>query len=304
MKEEKKLNVFGIATRAAHTSKQRIDRVNKDREEKGIKPLDKEDEKKIEASEYKKEKRKLAIKAELLALGIGGASAATVALVNGQNADTKQERQVFMDELNVNTSKLEKQKGTTLEDNIRNEVESLKTPDEILNYIKQIYANEYNRQNMYDIKKEQITFYRTKHNNNLCRDKAKNADNIIRESYDPDKKYLSWNDGVIEVKIQLKDEIKVQKIVNLKGEFKTIYEDNEEVEEYQDSELVAVGKIVNEGINYMASLEELEKEKQKSGEQVSYLSQSKACYEYMEKFINAIVEYENKQIEENTINGR
>ena len=53
-------------------------------------------------------------------------------------------RKVFIEGLQVDTNKEENKE---LKENVTKEVDSLESPEEILNYLKKFYANEYNKEN-------------------------------------------------------------------------------------------------------------------------------------------------------------
>ena len=69
--------------------------------------------------------------------------------------------------------KLEEMKDSTLEANVEKEINQLQTPDEVLTYLKTIYAKEYNEENQTIITPEDIKINRTSEMTKLVEDTDK-----------------------------------------------------------------------------------------------------------------------------------
>ena len=204
------------------------------------------------------------------------------------NTNLKEGREIFLNSLQVDVEDAERNK--TLEDNIREEVNSLKNnPDEFLDYVKQIYAEDYNSTNNENISKTQINFYRTRVQGQLYKDKALNGEEIIREQYgiDESKDYIDISEGVIEAGIVKGEDRKEQKIVKHYGEYLTVYQKDEKVEQYEDNNLAKLGEVIDKGITCYGSMKEVQTTEQKI-----------AVQKYRESFIEAVVKYKEGKIKD------
>ena len=110
---------------------------------------------------------------------------------------------------------------------------------------------------------------------------------IIRTkaSDDKTKKDVDIEEGVISATIVDNGKvISIQEVLNDNNEYKRLYNRIEEVETYKDNLLVKTGKIIDKGIDWNVAMEQAETE-----ESVKET--------YKQRFINAIVEYKENQIE-------
>lgn len=308
---KKNKNIFGFGTKTAKKARAEIKRINEKRSQEGKEILSKEEERKVIRKVTKEEKRKTKSKAILIALGLMTATAGIegVALLNsGEKGiettkdeitiDTNQaekdvniinvgDRKVFIEGLQVDTNKLAEEENKELKENVTKEVEELKTSEEVLNYLKQFYANEYNKENKTQITAENVRIGKTREVGSFFYDKANNGTQIIRAkaSDDKTKRDVNIEAGVISAAVL--DNGKVisnQKILNDNGEYKRIYGKDESVETNEENLLVKTGKIIDKGIDWNIAMDQTETE-------------NSVKEEYKQRFINSIVEYKEKQIE-------
>ncbi|MFR6022168.1 MAG: hypothetical protein ACLUHC_04470 [Clostridia bacterium] len=305
---KKNKNIFGFGTKAAKKARAEINRINEKRSEEGKEILSKEEEKRVIRKVTKEEKRKTKTKAILIALGLMTATTGIegVALLNSGEkgvSSTKNEitvdmdetekdinvinsgnRKVFIEGLQVDTNKEENKE---LKENVTKEVDSLESPEEILNYLKKFYANEYNKENQTQFTDENVRLRKTREIGSFFKDEANDGTEIIRTKASDDKikKDVDIEEGVISAAIVDNGKvISIQEVLNDNNEYKRLYNRIEEVETYKDNLLVKTGKIIDKGIDWNVAMEQAETE-----ESVKET--------YKQRFINAIVEYKENQIE-------
>ena len=305
---KKNKNIFGFGTKAAKKARAEINRINKKRSEEGKEILNKEEEKRVIRKVTKEEKRKTKTKAILIALGLMTATTGIegVALLNSGEkgvSSTKNEitvdmdetekyinvinsgnRKVFIEGLQVDTNKEENKE---LKENVTKEVDSLESPKEILNYLKKFYTNEYNKENQTQFTDENVKLRKTREIGSFFKDEANDGTKIIRtkEKDDKTQRDVDITAGVVSATITDNDKIiSIEKVLNENNEYKRIYNRNENVETYKDNLLVKTGKIIDKGIDWNVAIEQAETEE----------SVKEA---YKQRFIDAIVEYKENQIE-------
>ena len=299
---KKNKNIFGFGAKAAKKARAEINRINKKRSEEGKEILSKEEE-----------KRKTKTKAILIALGLMTATTGIegVALLNSGEkgvSSTKKEitidmdkaekdinvinlknRKVFIEGLEVETNKEEniEVENKELKENVTKEVEALETQEDILDYLKQFYINEYNKENQTQFTYENVKFRKTREIGSFFKDEANDGTKIIRtkEKDDKTQRDVDITAGVVSATITDNDKIiSIEKVLNENNEYKRIYNRNENVETYKDNLLVKTGKIIDKGIDWNVAIEQAETEE----------SVKEA---YKQRFIDAIVEYKENQIE-------
>ena len=314
MNEKNKRNHFGRDARIAKKVKNRIKEIETQREKQGKEPWTEEQRKRYMKWEIKKELRKSNIRAMIVALvgtniftGIG-----TTALLNEKNGDIEKskneisidvgnrdkdikiknmpdDRNIFINGIKVNAEELKQKEkeDNEFENNVRKDIESLETKEEILNYIKDIYVNEYNKQNNDNINRKQVSFYKTREDEKIYLDEAKNGDMILRNEYvnEKNKKYVDISTGVISATIDKGEAIFEETIMNYNNKFQTVYKYNKKVERYENNVLAKVGNVIDKGIDWSAA---------KDQEENDWTVKNK----YKQRFIEAVKEYKEKQIEE------
>ncbi len=310
---KKNKNIFGFGAKAAKKARAEINRINKKRSEEGKEILSKEEEKRVIRKVTKEEKRKTKTKAILIALGLMTATTGIegVALLNSGEkgvSSTKKEitidmdkaekdinvinlknRKVFIEGLEVETNKEEniEVENKELKENVTKEVEALETQEDILDYLKQFYINEYNKENQTQFTYENVKFRKTREIGSFFKDEANDGTKIIRtkEKDDKTQRDVDITAGVVSATITDNDKIiSIEKVLNENNEYKRIYNRNENVETYKDNLLVKTGKIIDKGIDWNVAIEQTETEE----------SVKEA---YKQRFIDAIVEYKENQIE-------
>lgn len=310
---KKNKNIFGFGAKAAKKARAEINRINKKRSEEGKEILSKEEEKRVIRKVTKEEKRKTKTKAILIALGLMTATTGIegVALLNSGEkgvSSTKKEitidmdkaekdinvinlknRKVFIEGLEVETNKEEniEVENKELKENVTKEVEALETQEDILDYLKQFYINEYNKENQTQFTYENVKFRKTREIGSFFKDEANDGTKIIRtkEKDDKTQRDIDTTAGVVSATITDNDKIiSIEKVLNENNEYKRIYNRNENVETYKDNLLVKTGKIIDKGIDWNVAIEQAETEE----------SVKEA---YKQRFIDAIVEYKENQIE-------
>ena len=304
-------NIFGFGTRTAKKARAEIRRINKKRSEEGKEILSKEEEERVIRKVTKEEKRKIKTKAIFAALGIMSATAGVegIALLNSGNEGVKSnkneitinteqaekdvnvinvgDRNVFIDGIKVDTNNLNYEKNKELKENVAKEVESLETPEDVLNYLKQFYANEYNKENDTHMTAENVRLGKTREMTTLFKDKAENGEEIVKDRLAKDKteRKIDIEDGVISATIIQEGKIiSSQEILNDNNQYKRVYSSNENVEKYEDNLLVKTGKIIDNGIDWNVAMDQKE-------------TDPLIKKQYKQRFIDAIVEYKEEQIE-------
>lgn len=200
------------------------------------------------------------------------------------NKDLKIEgnrRQEFLERIAYET--IEEQLETSTEQ----EINKLKTPEEVLEYIKEIYVSEFNKNNKEPITVDDVSFSKNKSDIVIYNDKAKNGDEILRycsESrakrngirIDGDKSVITAYNGQ-----------KTEKVAwNSNGEAQTVYLYTDQVEKDEKTTLQSVAEVVLAGIAMMDSMEQ----KNNNSWEVNR--------EYKQRLIDAVKNYKNEQIEE------
>ena len=304
----KKDKAFCIGVRDARKAKKKIKEINEYNEKNGKPLLTKEQEKKVTSKVVKQESKRRKIKTLVAALGLTTLLSVGegVALLNSGNDGVKKskneitidagesekdikiknigDRNVFIDGIKVNQEELGKDQEATLEENVEKEVEKLKTSDEIIEYLKTIYANEYNEEHNTNINKENIEISKNRQGISLVEDKDENGNYIIRSKNkkDPeDIKTVDIESGVVTAKV-LDENRKVNSIQQILNDGKNNYQG---ISDYENNDLVKVGKILDKGIDWSTSIDQKD-------------TDEKIKQNYKKQFVDAIVEFKENQIEE------
>ena len=231
------------------------------KEEKLDRKLTKEERHKITKNVKRKVARENLVRGVFMAIGISIGAGGHALLTAGSNENTNKnqveseinledqnDRLEFVNSLKVDTVPINIENQLTEEqirENVEKEINELETPEEILNYVKDIWANEYNTQNNEDITKEQVKFYKERETVNVFRDTATNGDTILREGKEHSN--INTDAGVITAYINKTDNNTKQKIINYFGIYQTLYSMDENVEKYEDNLLVDLASIIDCG---------------------------------------------------------
>ena len=194
------------------------------------------------------------------------------------------DREVFIEGIKVSNEKLEEINDTTLEDTVVKEVESKKTPDEVLDYLKDIYIQEYNDEYKTDFDRSNVSeIYRTREDNGffLVKDRDQNGNEIIRykNEYDSKDDKVDINGGLIKVTVTDENSKIIQEVLNDGNNNYT------GIANYDNKALEKVEKIMDTGITWKDSMDNQQ-------------TDSKIKRGYKRNFIKSIVEYKENQIEE------
>lgn len=274
------------------------------KEEKLDRKLTKEERHKITKNVKRKVARENLVRGIFMAIGISIGAGGHALLTAGSNENTNKnqvesemnledqnDRLEFVNSLKVDTVPINIENQLTEEqirENVEKEINELETPEEILNYVKDIWANEYNTQNNEDITKEQVKFYKERETVNVFRDTATNGDTILREGKEHSN--INTDAGVITAYINEADKTTKQKIINYFGIYQTLYSMDENVEKYEDNLLVDLASIIDCGIDWSVVINQ-----EKTEYSVKQI--------YINRLIDAVTEYESretKEIEQNS----
>lgn len=268
--------------------------------------LEKYEKTQIKNAVFKKMRTRVAILGTvgLIGLGVGiGISSKDnePKLPTGQTIELDNENKESVRDTFVNGIKVDnEQENSQLRESIENEVENLKTPQEVLDYVKEIYAQEYNKNNEAQISIEQISFYKQAADTVIYKDEAQNGDEILRccNEYEANQigKTIDGDKPILKVYID-NEGINITEKVALNestGKFQSVYTQNQEVKKNTTTTLENISELVLAGINVSVSMD-----KEETDLDVKNL--------YKERFVEALMKYEqhnNKQMQkENLENG-
>lgn len=194
------------------------------------------------------------------------------------------DREVFIEGIKVSNEKLEEINDTTLEDTVVQEVESKKTPNEVLDYLKDIYIQEYNNEYKTNFDRSSVSeIYRTREDNGffLVKDRDQNGNEIIRykNEYDSKEDKVDISGGLIKVVVTDENSKIIQEVLNDGNNNYT------GIANYDNKALEKVEKIMDTGITWKDSMDNQQ-------------TDSKIKRGYKRNFIKSIVEYKENQIEE------
>lgn len=299
--EKKRRGIFVKLTR--EKSKEDIRELREKRLREG-KDITKKEKHEIIRKNAKRAKIKTIIYAMGAGLFISGAKTAN--LLNEINERNKTEITVDADQykngIYINNVKEDKNKlfvnglkvdleevdlNEQIEINARAEVNNLKNSDEVLIYIKQIYADEVNERNPKGREKvtaDDILLRKQRAYIDLYRDRAKNGDMIIREVYG-DKGRVDTARGLMSARVNYRDgeESESESAIWDIDSYKKVYSKDEEVEQDKESILVDIGGIIENGIDYYSG----------------FIDENESDI-YKNRLINSVIEYKKSKIKEIT----
>ncbi len=268
------------------------------REEKLNRKLSDEEVRKITKYVKRKVNRERFIRGAFLAAGItiGAGGHALITSGNGEknqigNKQTESQiddgRKEFVKGLTVEVKPTisEEKENLQIRNSIENEIEELETPEEVLNYIKEIYIKEYNEQNNENYTSEQLKLRKARNEEKLHLDTATNGETIIKEGYEKDN-YVDTEAGIITVSIDGDNNYINEKIVNYGHGYKTVYPKDAIVDKYEDNLLVDLAPVVDSGIDWSVAMD-----KEENSEEIKE--------EYKKRLIDSVTEYETEKTNEN-----
>ena len=217
------------------------------KEERLNRKLSDEEIRKITKTVKRKVNRERFIRGAFLAVGITIGAGGHALITSGNEETNKQQteteidngRKEFASGLAVDKTptvpeEKDNSENSQIRDNVKKEIEELETPEEVLNYIKEIYINEYNEQNNENYTIEQLEFRKARNEEKLHMDTATNGDTIIKEGYE-ENNYVDTTAGVITASIKDENNYIQEKIVNNAYSYKTVYGKDEIVDKYEET---------------------------------------------------------------------
>ena len=285
-------------------AKKQINKEIRKQERHERRTLDIEEKREIKNNVLKKMRTRAAIFGAVGVLGIGGLGLMfhnmgkddVKGLNEGQTVETdignnQSAREKFASDLNVTIPEgmIDEVKTEVL-----HEVQELQTSDEVLNYVKEIYIEQYNKNNNTDKEIDDVRFYKTSFDKVFYED----TNGILRYCSENEAKEMGKNiDGnlpIIEATIANEGGTLTERVAQKSnGEIVNIYKQNEEVLQDKETTLTQLGDVVLAGINYSTAIE-----------QEGNSFQTKRNYQ--DKLVDAIVEYREQQESEkentNTVN--
>lgn len=250
----------GIITKAV--KKEKIKRENK----LGRK-LTKEETKSI----IKETATKLGVRAAIAATAVGLSVGAFVHKNDTKQLPAPQVIEIANEEENAISKEEEFRNSLKLTQ--EQEMDGLETSEEVLNYIKEIYVEEYNKNNNETVTVEDISLYGQSQDTLLYKDFAQDGNEIIRRTTKSQEGEIDSikliNNKVIVAEIQTQEGLKKEQATKYIGEYVPVYYQSVEVEDASKNSLCEVGDIVSKGINKAIELKNVESEKEQKTENVA-----------------------------------
>ena len=208
---------------------------------------------------------------------------------NIMNQSERNEHQVFVKELQEQSLNENLEYIEALKKEVTQEIENLKTKEEVLSYTKQMYVDRYNGIHEEPIGVGNVTIRKNSYNKIFYEDHAKNGDIILRQCTESEAQEMGVPiDGVlseISVVIKKDGELISESVAYHDGKFVTLYEKDEEVQANRDTILCELGNVVLQGIDRVTSMDN---EDTSAGIKDLYKG----------RFIQAVVDYKKYRNEE------
>lgn len=264
------------------------------KEEKLNRELTKKEINQITKSVKRKVARENFIRGAFLSIGLLLGAGGQKLLPEGENKqqtetqidiENPDQRKEFLESLSVKidpTVLREVLQEEEMRENVEEEISQLQTKDAVLDYIKDIYINEYNEQNGTNYTKDQLAFSKTRNGAVLHDEQAQNGDYIIKEGYEKHN-YVDTEAGVIKATIKADDKAITESVLNTGNDYKTIYSENEQVDKYEDNFLAKMGPLVDYGIDFSTVVEQEDRSEESKNE-------------YKSRFVNAVNYYKNQEV--------
>lgn len=314
--EEKSKNIKRQKEYSERTIKEAEKEIERREKRKGRELTQKEKNRVIKEVDRKRKKRRV-FGGVFLSLGIGIGAFGTNLINEYNNKGIEQDKKavnidmsksdkdikietknsankVWVDGIKVDPNAEEKE----IKENLREEINNLKTGEEVLNYIKEIYIEEYNKVSEEKVNISDITLYREQYMVRLDEDKAENGDKIYRisEGYKTKQERVAFPDGAIAIKVRTDKGIITEKIAEKDGEYFIVYDRKEKVEKDEKNTATKLGTILENGITLSFLREENEIEGKIDSEEEREYSQIVRNYE--NKLIEEIYILKDNQIKE------
>lgn len=189
-------------------------------------------------------------------------------------------RDLFINGIKVEFNEVNQ--NETIEETVEKEVNKLSNKEDVLNYLKGLYIDNYNNEHQKGLTAQNVELYKTRTDN------LKDYKDIAGNKY---YKVTSENTGNIEkdygvIRATVKDGNRVVKneyAVNGNGdysEYMPVYDESEEVEEADKNPMYGVGAVIDTGIDYSSNID------------------TKNKNVYKERFEKTIIKLKQKQINE------
>lgn len=250
----------GIITKAVRKEKRR-------REKRLGRRLTREETK----SMIKEMAAKLGVRVAMVTAAVG----ITVGTFMHRN-DTKQlpePQAIEMADEDGNTISKEEEFRNSLQLTPEQEMDSLETSEEVLNYIKEMYAEEYNKNNDEQITSDDIKFYKKTENIAIYIDEAENGDEILRRTtVNKISEHLhpySIDNPIILAEINTADGLKKEQVTEYNGEYVPVYYSSTHVKEYSENSLCDIGEILNTGLDKVIELRRQESKTEAKSEKTT-----------------------------------
>lgn len=261
------------------------------KEEKLGRELTENERKNIIQSVKRRTRRENFFRGAFLAMGITIGAGGHALLTSGEESKkqgVESQKENFIKGLAVDVKEMTREgkkqaENSRFRNNIKNEIEELESSESVLEYIKKIYVEEYNKRNEEKIHIGQLSFYKSREKE-IHKDIAENGDTIFRATNSGEDR-VDTTAGVISAYIQNEEGRTKQQIINQNNIYKTVYSYNEKVEKYEDNFLADMAQIVDAGIDWSIAMDQ----KQNS---------TKIQQEYKNRLINSIVNYKTENIEQ------
>ena len=197
---------------------------------------------------------------------------------NESEKDKNKKREVFVNGIKVEPDKQENK----IEENTYDEVDNIKTSEEALTYVKNIYAEEYNKQNGTNISADDIEISKKLNMLTLEDKTAENGDEIkvlkAGEGYEK---------GIYTIKITSAEVVEKEVIAkDMKGKCVRVYDSDKEVKGYEENTASKLGEVLMSGTDYAISLEANDNDNRG----INAI--------YKERLVQSVTEHKKQQIDE------
>ena len=171
--------------------------------------------------------------------------------IQNEDKDKYKPREIFLNNNKVDLDAQTKE----IKENVTDEISELKTKKDVLDYVKDSYAEEYNQINGTQITKKDIAISKELFLVDIKKDRAQNGDEILR--YEPGDE--GYSKGLYKIQVKTENGIETQMIARDSSDQKVrVYDSDEEVDQYKENEASRLANIIMAGTDYGIALEEKE----------------------------------------------
>lgn len=195
-----------------------------------------------------------------------------------QNLVVDDKTEVYVDGSKIDDN--EKDINEQIAKTVQEEVNNLKNSDEVLDYLKDIYVDEYNNVHDQKITRENIELSKRR-SEYIYEDTDQNGKNIIRSSFSSKAENSQIADkGIIRAIISDGSIAFNEATTDYFGQYVNVYDENDIIQENEDYLITDLGEVMSTGIDYYAGFVD------------------EKNLEYKGKFIDALEEYKKEKINE------